>query len=149
MVQVSGIYTGADATTVEQTVTTPVESQVNGVPGMTYIQTNSTSDGRMGMNVNFELGTDVNIAALDVQNRVNVALPQLPDDVKRLGLTVRKSNTGILMVVGIFSPGQTHDIKFVDNYTNIFIRDAILQGKRSRGCFYPGRRFCHAYLASA
>ncbi len=129
VVQVSGIYTGADATTVEQTVTTPIESQVNGVPGMTYIQTNSTSDGRMGMNVNFELGTDVNIAALDVQNRVNVALPQLPDDVKRLGLTVRKSNTGILMVVGIFSPSQTHDKKFVDNYTNIFIREAISRVK--------------------
>jgi hydrophobic/amphiphilic exporter-1 (mainly G- bacteria), HAE1 family len=129
VVQVSGIYTGADAATVEETVSTPVEVQVNGVPGMTYIQTNSTSDGRMGMNVNFELGTDVNIAALDVQNRVNVALPQLPDDVKRLGLTVRKSNTSILMVVGIYSPKGTHDIKFVDNYTNIFIRDAILRVK--------------------
>jgi len=129
VVQVSGVYTGADAATVEETVATPVEVQVNGVPGMTYIQSNSTSDGRMGMNVNFELGTDVNIAALDVQNRVNVALPQLPDDVKRLGLTVRKSNTGILMVVGIYSPGGTHDIRFVDNYTNIFIRDAILRVK--------------------
>jgi HAE1 family hydrophobic/amphiphilic exporter-1 len=129
VVQVSGIYTGADAATVEETVATPVEIQVNGVPGMTYIQTNSTSDGRLGMNVNFELGTDVNIAAMDVQTRVNSALPQLPDDVKRLGLTVRKSNTGILMVVGIYSPKGTHDIKFVDNYTNIFIRDAILRVK--------------------
>jgi HAE1 family hydrophobic/amphiphilic exporter-1 len=129
VVQVSGIYTGADAATVEETVATPVEVQVNGVPGMTYIQTNSTSDGRLGMNVNFELGTDVNIAAMDVQTRVNSALPQLPDDVKRLGLTVRKSNTGILMVVAVFSPRGTHDIKFVDNYTNIFIRDAILRVK--------------------
>ena len=129
VVQVSGIYTGADAATVEETVATPVEVQVNGVPGMTYIQTNSTSDGRLGMNVNFELGTDVNIAAMDVQTRVNSALPQLPDDVKRLGLTVRKSNTGILMVVGVYSPKGTHDIKFVDNYTNIFIRDAILRVK--------------------
>ena len=129
VVQVSGVYIGADASTVEQTVTIPVETQVNGVPGMTYIQTNSTSDGRMGMNVNFELGTDVNIAALDVQSRVNVALPQLPDDVRRLGLTVRKSNTGILMVVGIFSPNGTHDIPFVDNYTNIFIREAISRVK--------------------
>ncbi len=129
VIQVSGIYTGADAATVEETVATPVEVQVNGVPGMTYIQTNSTSDGRLGMNVNFELGTDVNIAAMDVQTRVNSALPQLPDDVKRLGLTVRKSNTGILMVVGVYSPQGTHDIKFVDNYTNIFIRDAILRVK--------------------
>ncbi len=129
VVQVSGIYTGADAATVEETVATPVEVQVNGVPGMTYIQTNSTSDGRLGMNINFELGTDVNNAAMDVQTRVNSALPQLPDDVKRLGLTVRKSNTGILMVVGVYSPKGTHDIKFVDNYTNIFIRDAILRVK--------------------
>ena len=129
VIQVSGIYTGADAATVEETVATPVEVQVNGVPGMTYIQTNATSDGRLGMNVNFDLGTDVNVAAMDVQTRVNSALPQLPDDVKRLGLTVRKSNTGILMVVGIFSPKGTHDIKFVDNYTNIFIRDAILRVK--------------------
>ncbi len=129
VVQVSGIYPGADAATVEETVATPVEVQVNGVPGMTYISTNSTSDGRLGMNVNFELGTDVNIAAMDVQTRVNSALPQLPDDVKRLGLTVRKSNPGILMVVGVYSPKGTHDIKFVDNYTNIFIRDAILRVK--------------------
>ena len=129
VVQVSGTYIGADAATVEQTITTPVETQVNGVQGMTYIQTNSTSDGRMGMNVNFELGTDVNIAALDVQNRVNVALPQLPDDVKRLGLTVRKSNTGILMVVAVYSPKGTHNVKFVDNYTNIFIREAVSRVK--------------------
>lgn len=129
VVQVSGFYIGADASTVEQTVTIPVETQVNGVPGMTYIQSNSTSDGRMGMSVSFELGTDVNIAALDVQNRVNLALPQLPDEVRRLGMSVRKSNTGILMVVGIYSPNGTHDVRFVDNYTNIFIREAITRVK--------------------
>src|SRR5512145_1038878 len=95
VVQVSGVYIGADASTVEQTVTIPVETQVNGVPGMTYVQSNSSGDGRMSLNVNFDLGTDVNIAALDVQNRVNLALPQLPDEVRRLGLSVRKSNTGI------------------------------------------------------
>lgn len=129
VVQVSGMYIGADASTVEQTVTIPVETQVNGVPGMTYLQSNSTSDGRMGMNVSFELGTDVDIAALDVQNRVNLALPQLPDEVRRLGLSVRKSNTGILMVIGIFSPNGTHDVRFVDNYTNIFIREALTRVK--------------------
>jgi HAE1 family hydrophobic/amphiphilic exporter-1 len=129
VVQVSGVYIGADASTVEQTVAIPVETQVNGVPGMTYMQTNSSSDGRMGMSVSFGLGTDVDIAALDVQNRVNLALPQLPDDVRRLGLSVRKSNTGILMVVGIYSPNETHDVRFVDNYTNIFIREAISRVK--------------------
>src|SRR4051812_34648637 len=69
VVQVSGIFTGADAQTVEQTVATPIETQVNGAPGMAYVQTNNTSDGRMTMNINFELGTNVDIATLDVQNR--------------------------------------------------------------------------------
>jgi HAE1 family hydrophobic/amphiphilic exporter-1 len=129
VVQITGIFTGADAQTVEQTVATPVESQVNGAPGMDYLQTNSTSDGRMTMNVIFKVGTNVDIATLDVQNRVSVATPQLPDDVKRLGLTVRKRNPSILMLVALFSPKGTHNIKFVDNYTNIYIKDALLRVK--------------------
>src|SRR6186713_2583411 len=76
-VQITGTYVGADAQTVEQTVATPVESQVNGTPGMAYLQTNSTNDGRMTMNVTFNVGTDVDIATLDVQNRVSIASPQL------------------------------------------------------------------------
>ncbi len=127
VVQVSGNFIGADAQTVEQTVTTPVETQVNGVPGMEYLQSNSTNNGQMSMNVTFNVGTDVDIAALDVQNRVNLATPQLPDEVRRIGLTVRKSNPGILMVATIFSPNGTHNIKFLDNYSNIFIKDAILR----------------------
>ncbi len=127
VVQVSGNFIGADAQTVEQTVTTPVETQVNGVPGMEYLQSNSTNNGQMSMNVTFKVGTDVDIAALDVQNRVNLATPQLPDEVRRIGLTVRKSNPGILMVATIFSPNGTHNIKFLDNYSNIFIKDAILR----------------------
>jgi hydrophobic/amphiphilic exporter-1 (mainly G- bacteria), HAE1 family len=129
VIQVSASYSGADAQTVEQTVTTPVEAQVNGVPGMDYVQTNSTSDGQMGMNVYFQVGTNVDIAALDVQNRVSFATPQLPDDVKRLGLTVRKRTPSILMLVAMYSPYGTHDIKFVDNYTNIFVREALQRVK--------------------
>jgi hydrophobic/amphiphilic exporter-1 (mainly G- bacteria), HAE1 family len=129
VVQVSGIFTGADAQTVEQTVATPVETQVNGAPGMAYVQTNNTSDGRMTMNINFELGTNVDIATLDVQNRVSIATPQLPDEVKRLGLTVRKRNPSILMLVAMFSPNGTHNIKFVDNFTNIYVRDRLLRVK--------------------
>jgi HAE1 family hydrophobic/amphiphilic exporter-1 len=127
VVSVSGIFTGADAQTVEQTVATPIETQVNGTPGMAFLQSNSTSDGRMSMNVTFEVGTDVNIAALDVQNRVSVAEPVLPEQVQRLGLTVRKRNPTILMVAGIFSPQGSHDIKFLDNYANVYIRDALLR----------------------
>jgi HAE1 family hydrophobic/amphiphilic exporter-1 len=128
-VQVTGTYTGADAQTVEQTVATPVEVQVNGTPGMTYLQSNSTSNGAMSMTVNFEVGTDINIAALDVQNRVGIAQPTLPQEVQRLGLTVRKRNPSILMLVAMYSPRKSHDVTFLDNYTNVFVRDALLRAK--------------------
>jgi HAE1 family hydrophobic/amphiphilic exporter-1 len=129
VVQVTGAFTGADAQTVEQTVTTPVETQINGTPGMAFLQSNSTSDGRTTMNVTFEVGTNVDIAALDVQNRVSVATPSLPDDVKRLGLTVRKRNPSILMLVAIFSPNGTHAVPFLDNFANIYVKDALLRVK--------------------
>ncbi len=129
IVQITGAFTGADAQTVEQTVTTPVETQVNGTPGMAYLQSNSTSDGRTTINVNLEVGTNPDIAALDIQNRVGIATPQLPDDVKRLGLTTRKRNPSILMLVAMFAPNGTHNVTFVDNYTNIFVRDALLRVK--------------------
>jgi The (Largely Gram-negative Bacterial) Hydrophobe/Amphiphile Efflux-1 (HAE1) Family len=125
VVQVTGAFTGADAQTVEQNVTTPVEVQINGTPGMAFLQSNSTSDGRTTMNVTFEVGTDVDIAALDVQNRVSFATPQLPDDVKRLGLTVRKRNPSILMLVALFSPNGKHSVPFLDNFANIYVKDAL------------------------
>lgn len=124
-VQISGTYTGADAQTVEQTVATPVEVQVNGTPGMTYLTSNSTSNGQMNMTVNFEVGTDINIATLDVQNRVSIAEPTLPEEVQRLGLTVRKRNPSILMLVALYSPKGTHSVTFLDNYTNVYIKDAL------------------------
>ncbi len=129
VVKVSSQYIGADATTVEQTVTTPLEIQVNGVPGMNYIQSNSTNDGRSTMNVYFDIGTNVDIATTEVQNRVNIATPILPDEVKRLGITVRRRNPSALMHVAIYSPKGTHNIRFLDNYTNIFVRDALLRVK--------------------
>ncbi len=127
IVQITGSFTGADAQTVEQTVTTPVETQVNGTPGMAYLQSNSTSDGRTTINVNLKVGTNPDIAALDIQNRVGIATPQLPDDVKRLGLTTRKRNPSILMLVAMYSPNGTHNVTFTDNYTNIFVKDALLR----------------------
>jgi len=128
-VQVSGTFTGADAQTVEQTMTTPIETQINGTPGMTYMSSTSTSDGRSSITVNFEQGTNIDVATLDVQNRVSIAEPMLPEQVKRLGLTTRKRNPSILMLVAIYSPKGTHDVTFMDNYTNIFIRDALLRVK--------------------
>ncbi|MEB2786756.1 efflux RND transporter permease subunit [Algoriphagus persicinus] len=127
VVSVSANYTGADAKTVEQTVATPIETQVNGTPGMAYISSNNTSTGQMQMNVTFEVGTDINIATLDVQNRVSIAEPSLPEAVRRLGVTVRKRNPSIMMVLSITSPEGSHDSKFLSNYANIFIKDALLR----------------------
>ena len=127
VVQVNGQFTGADALTVEQTVATPIEQQVNGTPGMEYMQSNNTNNGLMSMNVTFSIGTDIDIATLDVQNRVSIATPLLPAAVSRLGLTVRALNPSILMMVTIYAPEGTHDITFLDNYTNIFVQDALLR----------------------
>lgn len=129
VVQVNANYIGADANVIEQTVATPIESQVNGVPDMDYLQSLSTSTGNMSMNVTFKSGTNIDIAALDVENRVNAALPSIPVDVKNLGILVRKRSPSILMVIGIFSPNKTHGIKFVDNYTNLYIREALSRVK--------------------
>ncbi|HVW16533.1 MAG TPA: multidrug efflux RND transporter permease subunit [Mucilaginibacter sp.] len=128
-VNISTTYIGADAQTVEQTVATPIETQVNGTPGMTYLQSNSTSNGQMSMTANFEVGTDINIATLDVQNRVSIATPTVPQEVQRLGIVTRKRNPSILMLVAIFSPKGSHNIPFLDNYTNVFVRDALLRAK--------------------
>ncbi|MEI7586299.1 multidrug efflux RND transporter permease subunit [Runella sp.] len=124
-VSISGNFIGADAQTVEQTTTTAMETQVNGVPGMSYMSSTSTSSGQSGINVVFEVGTDVNIAALDVQNRVSVAEPSLPDAVKRLGITVRKRQPSIMVVLALYSPKGTHDAQFIGNYANIYLKDAL------------------------
>lgn len=128
-VSVSGNFIGADAQTVEQTTTTAMETQINGVPGMSYMSSTSTSSGQSGVNVVFEVGTDVNIAALDVQNRVSVAEPSLPDAVKRLGITVRKRQPSIMVVLALYSPKGTHDAQFIGNYANIYLKDALQRVK--------------------
>ncbi len=126
-VSVSGQYTGADAQTVEQTVATPIEEQVNGTPGMEYMQSTNTNSGAVSINVTFKIGTNVHIAALNVQNRVGIATPLLPSVVSRLGLTVRARNPSMLLMVAIYSPKGTHSRTFMDNYTSIFIQDAMLR----------------------
>jgi hydrophobe/amphiphile efflux-1 (HAE1) family protein len=128
-VTLAATYSGADALTVEQTVATPIEVQVNGTPGMTYLQSNSAANGQYSMTANFEVGTDINNAAVEIQNRVSIATPLLPPEVQRLGLTIRKKNPSILMLVAMFSPKASHDVTFMDNYTNIFIKDALTRTK--------------------
>ncbi|MDB5232430.1 MAG: transporter, hydrophobe/amphiphile efflux family [Chitinophagaceae bacterium] len=128
-VNVSASFTGADAKTVEQTTTTPLETQINGTPGMSYISSNSTSSGQSSISVVFDVGTDVNLASLDVQNRVSVAQPGLPDAVRRLGVTVRKRNPSIMVALAFYSPNGTHDAKFIGNYVNIYMKDALQRVK--------------------
>jgi HAE1 family hydrophobic/amphiphilic exporter-1 len=126
-VSVSASYTGADAETVEQTVATPIEEQVNGTPGMEYMQSSSTNSGSVSVRVTFDIGTNVHIAALNVQNRVGIAGPILPAVVSKLGVTIRASNPDQLLLIAIFSPHDSHNITFLDNYTSTFIQDAILR----------------------
>ena len=140
-VSISGNFTGADAKTVEQTTTTAIETQVNGTPGMTYMTSNSTSSGQSSITVNFEVGTNIDIATLDVQNRVSVAEPSLPDAVKRLGITVRKRNPSIMMVLGFYSPNGTHDATFIGNYVNIYVKDALSRVKGVGDIFAPADNF--------
>src|SRR5580704_1538035 len=128
-VQVTSNFIGADALTVEQTVTTPIEAQVNGTPGMAYMQSNSTNNGQSLITVTYEIGADVNNGLLDVQNRVGIASPSLPDELKRLGVVSRKRNPSILMLVAVYAPKSTHAVTFLDNYTNIFVRDILLRVK--------------------
>ncbi len=128
-VQVTSNFIGADALTVEQTVTTPIEAQVNGTPGMAYMQSNSTNNGQSLITVTYEVGADVNNGMLDVQNRVGIASPSLPDELKRLGVVTRKRNPSILMLVAVYAPKGTHAVTFLDNYTNIFVRDILLRVK--------------------
>ena len=124
-VTITGNFTGADAETVEQTTTTAIETQVNGTPGMTYMSSNSTSSGQSSINVNFGIGTDINNAAVEVQNRVSVAEPSLPDAVRRLGISVRKRNPSIMVALALYSPNGTHDPNFIGNYANIYVKDAL------------------------
>ncbi len=126
-VSISTNYTGADAQTVEQTVTVPIEEQVNGVSGMMYMQSTNTQTGSANISVTFDIGTNVNVATLNVQNRVGLASPVLPSVVSQLGVTVRARNPDQLMNIAIFSPNGTHNVSFIDNYSNTYILNALLR----------------------
>src|SRR6201991_2615 len=126
-VQITSNFVGADAQTVEQTTTTAIETQVNGVPGIAYMQSNSANNGNSQITATLNIGADPNIVALDIQNRVGIATPTLPSQVQRLGVTTLKRNPSILMLVAIYSPGGSHSIPFMDNYANIYVRDQLLR----------------------
>ncbi len=124
-VQVTTTYTGASAGVVESTVTQPIEEQVNGVEGMTYMSSNSSNDGTMNITVTFDVGYDLKIAAVDVQNRVAIALPQVPEDVRRYGVTTKKQSTNLLVVVNLLSTDERIDNLYLSNYANINLVDAL------------------------
>jgi hydrophobe/amphiphile efflux-1 (HAE1) family protein len=124
-VQVSASYTGASADVVERTLTLPIEEQVNGTEGMLYMASTSAADGQVSLTVTFELGRDPDIAAVNVNNRVAVAEPRLPEDVRRLGITVRKQSPDLTMVVNLLSPDGSRDALFLSNYALINVLDAL------------------------
>ena len=120
-------YPGGNAQTVARTVATPLEQEVNGVEGMLYMSSYSTSDGSMSLTITFKLGTDLDTAQILVQNRVSIAEPRLPEEVRRLGITTTKSSPDLMMVVHMLSPDDTYDQLYVSNYAKTRVRDLLLR----------------------
>src|SRR5262249_44057433 len=125
IINVSGQYPGASADVVAATVVAPIEQQINGVENMLYISSNSTGDGRFAIAVTFDLGTNLDTAQVQVQNRVAIAQPRLPADVRNIGVTVQKASPDLMMVVSLVSPNKTRDALFISNYANLEIKDAL------------------------
>ena len=124
-INVSGQYPGANAEVISSTVVAPIEDQINGVEGMLYISSSATSDGRFSISVTFDLGTDLDIAQVQVQNRVSIAQPRLPADVRNIGVTVAKSSPDLMMIVHLFSPDKSRDQLYVSNFASLEIKDAL------------------------
>src|SRR5467141_3031843 len=129
-VQITTVYPGASAETVARTVATPLEQQINGVESMLYMSSQATGDGKLTITVTFRIGTDLNVAQMLTQNRVQDALPRLPEDVQRLGVQVRKATPSILLAVHLYSTDKSRDTLYLSNYLTLHVKDALarLQG---------------------
>ncbi|HXE67858.1 MAG TPA: efflux RND transporter permease subunit, partial [Hyphomicrobiaceae bacterium] len=125
VINVTGQYPGASADVVAATVVTPLEQQINGVENMLYVTSNATGDGRFTIAITFELGTNLDIAQVQVQNRVAIAQPRLPIDVRNIGVTVAKASPDLMMVVHLYSPDKSRDTLFISNYANFRIIDVL------------------------
>ena len=125
IINVSGQYPGASAEVVASTVVTPMEQQINGVENMLYMYSNSTADGRFSIQVSFDLGTNLDIAQVQVQNRVAIAQPRLPADVRNIGVTVNKASPDLMMVVHLYSPDKSRDSLFISNYATLEVTDPL------------------------
>ena len=124
-VEVSATYPGANARVISETVAAPIEQQVNGVENMIYMSSTSASDGSYKLTVTFEVGTDLDIAQVLVQNRVTLAEPNLPEEVKRQGVNTKKKSTNIILFISLFSPKGRYDELFLSNYATLRIRDEL------------------------
>jgi len=122
---ISASYPGASAQVVSDTVATPLEEGINGVENMLYMTSQATSDGNLSLTVTFALGTDLDIAQVLVQNRVAVAQPQLPTEVQRIGITVRKNSPDLMMVIHLSSPDGSRDQLYISNYATLQVKDVL------------------------
>jgi HAE1 family hydrophobic/amphiphilic exporter-1 len=138
-IQLSTTYVGADAETVEESVATPIEQQMSGADNMNYMYSVNASNGNMRLFVNFDVQTDPNIDLVFTQMRENLALPQLPPDVRNYGVTIIKSKAAPLMLISLYSPGGTREGPFLANYANINLNDQLLR--------VPGVSFVDIYGA--
>ena len=125
VINVSGQYPGANAEVVAQTVVAPIEEQINGVEGMLYMSSNATADGRFTISVTFDIGVNLDQAQVQVQNRVAIASPRLPGDVRNIGVTVTKSSPDLMLIVHLYSPDRSRDSLFISNYANLEIKDVL------------------------
>ena len=149
-VQVSANYPGASADVVERTITLPLEDQINGTEGMLYMSSTAANDGQMSLTVTFELGRDPDISTVNVNNRAAVAEPRLPEDVRRLGVTVRKQSPDLTMVVNLVSPDGSRDALFLSNYALINVVDSLkrIPGMGQVGIFGERRYAMRIWLDS-
>jgi multidrug efflux pump len=139
-VSISINYPGASAKVVADTVAAPIEQQVNGVPGMLYMSSQSGNDGSYSLTVTFDIGIDLNTALVMVQNRVTLAMPQLPTQVQNQGITIRKRTPDILMIVNFVSPDNSYDDIYLSNYATINVRDELLRVPGVADITYQGQR---------
>lgn len=124
-VSVTATYVGASAETVSKTIAAPLEEQINGIENMMYMSSTSSSDGTVTINVYFKIGTDIDKATIDVNNRVQMALSNLPSEVQSQGVNVAKQSSSILMMISLLSPNNTHDELYISNFANINIVDEL------------------------
>src|SRR5512139_1292190 len=124
-VTVTTYYPGADSKTLADSVAAPIEAQINGVDNMLYMSSTSSSTGTLTVTVYFSLETDPDVAQVQVQNRVNLALPQLPSAVSQQGVSVQKKSASIMMLIAVYSPDRRYSNQYIANYANVYVLEAI------------------------